>query len=104
MKEIKINSDNTINIVNPDKYYVLQVTFKNGEKRPYILSRTNQIYEFACGGPFPEHTFQNVELQKCITLCLRRTQDAAHAEYWTGTLYQFENEQEFNKAQKAGLI
>lgn len=111
MKIIKMNSDNTINILNPEKFYVARIEWIGREASE--VDYWNCIY---CSGEYSfylhkvsyndinEMAWSHKELQKCIEQCLSDFNTAIRETRYVGTLYQFNNESEFLESHQAGLL
>ena len=95
MKQIKLNRDRTVNILDVQKFYILVI---NNHDLYIIQDNRDNTCEYIT---FPGNRQEDSDypcLQRLIEYQLTQT-------YFTDCkIYQFENEQEFLKSRQAGVI
>lgn len=111
MKIIKKNIDGTTNILNPSNYYVAKIAWLHrtpNETDFWQCTHVGREYSFYLHNVSYNHiremAWSHKELQKCIEQCLGAFDDGRCDSRYLGTLYQFDNEQEFLDSHQAGLL
>ena len=116
MKQIKLNPDGTLNILDDRKYYVAKlVWYYNHDDNEADFWECNFTKEMAAGYVrYPVYRFTklgslsgisvwfNKYLQNSCFDCIKTMNSAV--DYYKGTLYQFDSKQEFIELRKGGWL
>lgn len=107
MKIIKNNSDGTLNILNPDKFYIVKTVWRDFVRVNYfIIIKTNGFYGFVTHHLSTKRiTLPIYDIHKDMQRAFEEWRSDMPTDHrYVGTLYQFDNEQEFIKAHEEGML
>lgn len=108
MKELKLNQDSTLNILDERKYYVAKLIWNDDHRQHFWECLHDNLYLrsmyrfIKIGGMTELSVWDDVCFQNSCLRCIHTMNESTR--YYQGTLYQFENKQEFIKARSEGLI
>jgi len=109
MKELTLNPDGSMNIVNPDRFFVLVVNWikerswvRLSGKKYYFPVKSDGYFRLEREGGW--FGLEKEDLQYCLSENLRRYQDSTNHAYDLMKIFEFESKEEFENAKERNLI